>query len=171
MYYVRFLSYFSTPGSFYLIDGAWETRLALAAEGVCCFYGFLTNIRPHQLDAAMVYVMPSYIEHAEACTSGSKTFILKKNVESLCVSGAKGIWVSVSKTMNSTTLQLVCRTKIPNVPCKVFQGGRIVWWAGRRELPLNLQCGMQMILPGYPVSFIDEEENSSENQDASILKS
>ena len=155
---------FSTPGSFYLIDGAWEARQALAAEGVCCFYGFLANIQSHPLDVASVYVIPGYIEHGGAMYERIEDIHLENEMWSDFVFPLpREYGFSATETQNSAILQVSCTTKTPSIPPAIFQAGRVVWWASHRQVPLNRQCDIEVVLPNYCGPYIDNEEDDGDD--------
>ena len=150
---------FSTPGSFKLIDGAGESRLALASEGVCCFYGFAADIRCNPSDAAKVYVMPGHIEHAGAMYERIEDMrIENERWQGFTRPLVREYGFYVSETMDSNTLQVACtpRPKEPG-PSTIFQAGRIVLWAYSCRLLYGRGCSQQLLLPDY-IGYQDPED-------------
>jgi hypothetical protein len=90
----------------------WEARLALAAEGVCYFYGFLANIKSHPLDVASVYVIPGYIEHGGIMYERIEDIHLENETWSdFMFPLPREYGFSATETQNSAILQVSCTTK------------------------------------------------------------
>lgn len=131
---------FSAPGCQEELYRSTES-LALAGEGICCFFGFLTNVKSHPSNITTVYIMPGHIEYAGALYVRIKDFKFGDDRRDFVFPVRKALGFALFETESSTELEIACTTKSTDeFPAVSFQAGKIISWASYWRLPPTMGC-------------------------------
>ena len=163
---------FCTRSSYELIVRSKQPYLALASEGVCCFYDFLTDIRKQPGDLAKVRVICGNIQVTDRC------FQKVEGTDWGDIGGIK--WtgfkcpnkrtfhMSVRETIDSDTLQVDYVTKLDGVdPWSVITIAKLTQWAEVPRQDVSIKCSRELYIssPDLWAPDLDEQENDQTVRD------